>query len=558
MSGKSLKLIQRNVFPTWYHVEELASRVVAQTGIPSDRFHLGKLILQSLKDDPDIVAQIDGALDVSETNGSVLERSIRCAIALKRLGVQKGDVMVLMAPNHLDLVIALYAALYLGILVTAIDITLGIRELEGRMEILKPKIIFCQTDRTSDIEIALNKLNTKPLIITFDRGNKCCFTDFLHSDDIKVEDFKPTDFDPEETVAAMMSTSGTTGQPKLAPLTHKNLALSVRQRLSPYNSPPPKLLLLFISPIWWVTAVNSYVLSTIFRVTRLQSSAPRTMEHIRELINKYKPHSATLNPNVLTSLLTSEGTKCDFSCFSTIVICGCYLPKSLSDAIKVLAPNAVIVNIYGMSECGGVCMTWDVRDPITSICTPNAIRCTTYGHLQYRLVDISTLEDIEEPNVIGELWLKGPSVIKGYYNNPESRKDTFSEDGWFRTGDIMKRDSNYNYFFVDRVKTLINYRHKLVSPTEVEEVIRSHPGVYDVVVIGVPDEGYCDLPAACVVPRTGYTLTEEEIKDLVKENLEDHKQLRGGVVFMAELPTTATSKTDRRKLKEMLAEMKLE
>ncbi|XP_028172347.1 luciferin 4-monooxygenase-like isoform X2 [Ostrinia furnacalis] len=534
MSGKSLKLIQRNVFPTWYHVEELASRVVAQTGIPSDRFHLGKLILQSLKDDPDIVAQIDGALDVSETNGSVLERSIRCAIALKRLGVQKGDVMVLMAPNHLDLVIALYAALYLGILVTAIDITLGIRELEGRLEILKPKIVFCQTDRSSDIETALNKLNSKTHIITFDRGNKfCCFTDFLQdeaADDIKIEDFKPTDFDPEETVAAMMSTSGTTGQPKLAPLTHKNLALSVRQRLSPYNSPPPKLLLLFISPIWWVTAVNSYVLSTIFRVTRLQSSAPRTMEHIRELINKYKPHSATLNPNVLTSLLTSQGTKCDFSCFSTIVICGCYLPKSLSDAIKDLAPNAVIVNIYGMSECGGVCMTWDVRDPITSICSPNAIRCTTYGHLQYR----------------------------GYYNNPESRKDTFSEDGWFRTGDIMKRDSNYNYFFVDRVKTLINYRHKLVSPTEVEEVIRSHPGVYDVAVIGVPDEGYCDLPAACVVPRTGYTLTEEEIKDLVKENLDDHKQLRGGVVFMAELPTTATSKTDRRKLKEMLAEMKLE
>ncbi|XP_063832811.1 luciferin 4-monooxygenase-like [Ostrinia nubilalis] len=554
MGAKSKKLPRWINHSVWFYIDELASRVVAQTGIPSDRFHVGKVILQSLKDDPNFVLQIDAAFDVSETNGSVLERSVRCATALRSLGFQRGDVMVIMAPNHLDLAIAFYAALYLGVTIAGIDMTLGVRELEDTFEVLKPKLIFCQTDKASDVETALLKQNNTTHVITFDKGSKFySFTDFLeeNADDTRVEDFKPTDFDPEETVAFLTSTSGSTGLPKAAIVTHKNLSLALPPFLSRFTDfPTPTKLYFFVSPLQWLSAGVQYTASPIYRYTRLQTSAPCTREHAYDIINKYKPTTTLTSPTYMMTLVAAEDrAKCDFTCLDTILLGGSHAPTTLLNILKTMAPQADVLNMYGMSEITGLVMSWDAGAPMGSI-------GKVVGHVQYRLVDPSTLEDIDEPNVPGELWVKGPTLFKGYYNNPEATKEAFSEDGWFKTGDLIRRDANYNFFFVDRLKTLLKYRNHQISPLEVEGVIRKHPGVVDVVVVGVPDEECGDLPAACVVPRAPGQLTAQEIKDLVKENLTDTKQLRGGVVFMDHLPMTVSTKIDRMKLKKMVADMK--
>ncbi|XP_028172328.1 luciferin 4-monooxygenase-like [Ostrinia furnacalis] len=553
MAGKSEKLPRRINYSALLYLNEVTSRVVAQTGIPSDRFHLGKLVLQSLKDDPDFILQIDGALGVSETNGSVLERSVRCATALRRLGVQRGDVMVFMAPNHLDLAIPFYAALYLGILIAGVDVSLGVQELEGTFEMHKPKVVFCQTGKASEIEAALKILNYKTQIVTFDKGNKfSTFTDLLqeYGDGTPVEDFVPSDFDPEETAALLTSTSGTTGLPKAAVLTHKNLTLgAISYMCSFHDFPTPTNLYLILSTLQWLTAGIHNIASPIFRYTRLQTSAPSTTRHIYDLINKFKPTCTLLTPPVMLSIVANEDkVECDLSCLETIFLAGNHVTTTLIDAVKTVAPQTDVVNLFGVSEAAGVVLMWDVE-------ALKGSNGRVLGHLQYRLVDPETLEDIYEPDVPGELWLNGPSIFKGYYDNPKATKETFSEDGWFRTGDLLKRDNNHNYFFVDRIKTLLKYRVHQVSPVEVEGVIRRHPGVYDVVVIGVPDEVCGDLPAACVVTRSGYTVTAQEIKDLVKENLADSKQLRGGVVFMKQLPLTVTNKIDRRTLKKLVTEM---
>ncbi|XP_063833255.1 luciferin 4-monooxygenase-like [Ostrinia nubilalis] len=553
MTEKGKKQPQRINHSVWFYLDELASRVVAQTGIPSDRFHLGKVILQSLKDDPDFVLQIDGALGVSETNGSVLERSVRCATALSRLGVQRGDVMVIMAPNHLDLAIAFYAALYLGVIIAGVDMTLGVRELVETFNVQKPKLIFCQTDKASDVETALLKQNNKTHVITFDKGSKFySFTDFLeeNADDTRVEDFKPTDFDPEETVAFLTSTSGSTGLPKAAILTHKSLTILIPPNMSRCTDfPTPTKLSFSVSPLQWVSAGIQYTASPIYRYTRLQTSAPCTKEHIYDIINKYKPTSIIMSPTYMSILVAAEDRgRCDFTCFKSFVLGGSHVPTTLINTLKSMAPKADIIILYAMSEIGTV-TGLDEGTPLESI-------GKVMGHLQYRLVDPSTLEDIKEPNVPGELWVKGPTLFKGYYNNPEATKEAFSEDGWFKTGDLLRRDANYNFFFVDRLKTLLKYRNHQISPVEVEGVIRKHPGVVDVVVVGVPDEECGDLPAACVVPRAPGQLTAQEIKDLVKDNLTDTKRLRGGVVFMDHLPMMVSTKVDRMKLKKMVAEMK--
>ncbi|PZC73879.1 hypothetical protein B5X24_HaOG208709 [Helicoverpa armigera] len=149
-------------------------------------------------------------------------------------------------------------------------------------------------------------------------------------------------------------------------------------------------------------------------------------------------------------------------------------------------------------------------------------------------------------------------TVLGYYNNPEATKEALTEDGWLRSGDILYRDEYWNLYFVERYKLLLKYRNHQVSPVEIETVITKHPGVFHVAVTGIPDKECGDLVVACVVPKPGCSPTAQEIKDLVKESLTDSKQLRGGVIFMKELPTTSTSKVNRKKLKELVLTLERE
>ncbi|XP_047999158.1 luciferin 4-monooxygenase-like [Leguminivora glycinivorella] len=535
----------------WF-MNGLASRVVAESGIPSDVHHLGKIVLRSLKDDPDFVLQIDGATGESETNGSVLERTVRCAIALKSRGLQRGDVITLMAPNHIDLAIPFYAALYLGVIVSPIDRTSSVDELQRTFEVTRPKVVFCQNNRAQDVQLALNGIGSDAFIITFDKGDQLSFPEFLekYGGESPIDEFIPTDFDPEDTIALLLPTSGTTGLPKSAAATHKNLAIT-----APYDwirhtkFPSPTRMVFVISPLQWLTAIAMFLASPIMRITRLQSSQTLTQKHTYQLINKYKPTFKIVSPTFLTTLLTPEGyEECDFSCFETIMIGGSAVTADLIQEIKRKAPRAEVLKGYGMSEVTSLVFINEGLNP------GSATVGKPMGCLQYRLIDVENQEDIYQPYKNGELWVKGPGIIKEYYRNPEATAEAFAENGWFKTGDMFYRDDNYNFFYVERIKLLLKYMNHQISPVELESTIRRHPGVLDVAVIGIPDKRG-DLPVACVVRRPRHYVSAEEIEQLVKDTLAETKQLRGGVIFLDAIPQTASTKIHRRKLKEIAIQM---
>ncbi|XP_052752002.1 luciferin 4-monooxygenase-like isoform X2 [Galleria mellonella] len=538
----------------WF-MNELTSRIVAETGIPSDRFHLGKIILQSFKDDPDFVMMIDGATGESITYGETLERSVRCAIAFKNMGLETGDVIILMAPSHVDLSIPFYAAFYLGIIIAAVDRTLGVTELRNCFNVDKPKVVFCQSEKAPDIQLALNDLEMDTKIITFDKGDYLCsFSEFLeeYGDETPTEDFKPNDFDPEEAIALLVATSGTTGLPKAAAVTHKNLIITNPHLWSRhFNFPTPTRLALVGSPLQWLTAIMQFITCPIVKITRLQTSLQLTPEHAYHLINTYRPTFTVLSPTFITTLIKpGNRDQCDFTCFEQIYLAGSAVPPELVDEINAISPETEVVNAYGMSELTSIGFNVDYPPP-GSCGKP-------LGCFEYRLINVQNNEDVLEPNVLGELWVKGPGIFKEYYNNPEATAEVFAEDRWFKTGDTFYRDDNWNYFFVERIKLLLKYKSFQISPVEVEGVIRQHPGVLDVAVTGIPDPECGDLPVACVVPRPGYEVTAQDIKDLVQESLSDAKQLRGGVIFVTEIPMTASTKVHRRKLKEMALQVERE
>ncbi|XP_013167427.1 PREDICTED: luciferin 4-monooxygenase-like [Papilio xuthus] len=534
----------------WY-LNELGSQVVAKTGIPSDRHHLGKLILHSLKDTPSNVMQIDGGTGETETFQDALERSVGCANAFRKFGLKGDDVILIMAPNCIHLTTSMYAAFYLGLIVAGVDSTLGIKELQDAFEICLPKVIFCLSERERDVEEVIKKMNLDTTIVTYNKGGKCDFMEFIHKygRETSVEDFKPADFDPEERTCLLISTSGTTGTPKCAALTHKNLMYGlpyVWMITSKFPSPVDRVLI--VSPVQWLSAIFSFILSPMMKFTRIQTSLPTTSEHTYDLINKYKPEFMIISPTMAISLTKRETrNKCDFSSFKYIVVGGSAVPQTLVDDLKVITPETETFVAYGCSEIAGLAFNLVSAFP-GSIGRP-------MPHLESRLIDPETQKDILEPNVTGELWLKGPVTFKGYYKNPQATNETYAEDGWLKTGDLLYRDENWNFFYVDRLKMLLKYRNHHISPTEVESVIIKHPGVLDVAVTGIPDDECGDLAVACVVPQHNTTVTAQEIKDLVKESLADTKQLRGGVIFMKELPLTSTSKVNRAMLKKLAKSM---
>jgi 4-coumarate--CoA ligase len=200
-----------------------------------------------------------------------------------------------------------------------------------------------------------------------------------------------------------------------------------------------------------------------------------------------------------------------------------------------------VAGTYGMSETTG------------SVCTlPRGMEDDTgsvgimHPNTTFRLVDDDD-NDVAEGEA-GELWVKGPTVTKGYYRNPEATKDTFPE-GWCRTGDILQQRSNGLWYVTDRKKELIKYKGIQVAPAELEGLLLSHPLIEDAAVIGVPGED-TEVPRAYVVADRS-KISEEDIKNLVKGKLAQYKQLRGGVVYLNSIPRSTVGKILRKDLREL-------
>lgn len=154
---------------------------------------------------------------------------------------------------------------------------------------------------------------------------------------------------------------------------------------------------------------------------------------------------------------------------------------------------------------------------------------------------------------VGELWIKGPNIFKGYLNNPEGTRNAITEDGYFKTGDVGYQDSNGNFYITDRIKELIKYKGFQVPPAELEGLLASHPKIKDVAVLGINDKDQAtEVPRAYVVPMPGVECgmkTEQDIVAWLATKVANHKRLRGGVRFVDEIPKSPSGKILRRILK---------
>ena len=200
-----------------------------------------------------------------------------------------------------------------------------------------------------------------------------------------------------------------------------------------------------------------------------------------------------------------------------------------------------VVQAYGMTELS----------PISHCTPPGGFRPgssgVTVSNTQIRIVD----ENGEDRGLDedGELWIRGPQVMKGYLNNPTATATTIDDDGWLHTGDVARVDADGHVFIVDRVKELIKYKGFQVPPAELEALLLTHPAVADSAVIGIPDDEAGELPKAFIVLKPGAEATADDLQSFIKEQVASYKQIRI-VTFVDDIPKSASGKILRRLLRD--------
>ena len=197
---------------------------------------------------------------------------------------------------------------------------------------------------------------------------------------------------------------------------------------------------------------------------------------------------------------------------------------------------------YGMTELSPV--THAVREGDYKAGSVGTLVAST----ECRLVDPESGKDVGLGER-GEVWVRGPQVMKGYLNNEEATKQTIDDDGWLHTGDIGVADEDGHFFIVDRLKELIKVKGFQVAPAELEALLITNPDVADVAVIGVPEEAGNEVVKAFVVKKDGSEVTEQALKDFVAEHVATYKQL-GLVEFIDAIPKSASGKILRRELRD--------
>ncbi|RLC69430.1 MAG: long-chain fatty acid--CoA ligase, partial [Chloroflexi bacterium] len=337
---------------------------------------------------------------------------------------------------------------------------------------------------------------------------------------------------------------GTTGVPKGAMLTHKNMlanAIQVRHWL--VDAKEGGEVMLSVLPFFHVYGMTVCMNMAIYIGSAMVLLPQFKVKEVLEAINKYKP---TLFPGVATMYVAintyPEVSKYDISSIRACIAGAMPLPYEVWTKFEEIT-GGKLVEGYGLTEASPVTHCnpiYGLRKPCIGLPFPDT---------EAKIVDLETGEKELPIGEIGELAVRGPQVMKGYWNMPEETKMVLKPDGWLLTGDIAKMDEDGYFYIVDRKKDMILSGGYNIYPREIEEVLYAHPKVKEVAAVGVPDEYKGEVPKVFIVLKEGETATEEEIIAYCKENLAKYK-IPKYVEFRKELPKTMVGKILRRVLAE--------
>ncbi|KAB7709008.1 long-chain-fatty-acid--CoA ligase [Bacillus aerolatus] len=467
--------------------------------------------------------------------------------ALQAAGIKKGDRVGIMLPNCPQYVIAYFGILRAGAIVTQINPMLMERELAFILEDSGTKMIVIfdalypklqAIRQNTSIELAVTVSLKDPFQ---PEAPDSTFMQFLTKSTL----FTPVSINPEEDTAILQYTGGTTGRSKGAMLTHKNILANVVQSYKFFKNEIKKgqEKCLTVIPLFHVFGMTSCMNLSIYAGFEMVMLPQFQIDEVLQTIKQEQP---TIFPGVPTMYVAitnhpqaeSFGIDCIRLCNSG----SAPMPVELLREFE-RKTGAKILEGYGLSEASPVTHC----NPPFAERKPGTVGLSIPG-TACRVVDIATGTKDVKPGELGEVIIKGPQVMKGYWNQPEETAVTL-RGGWLYTGDIAVLDEEGYLSIIDRKKDLIIASGYNIYPREIEEVFYEHPAVQEAVVIGIPDGYRGETVKAILVLKAGQSATEEEMIEFSKAHLAAYKVPKQ-VEFRTELPKTNVGKILRRALRE--------
>lgn len=472
----------------------------------------------------------------------------KTALALYNLGVRKGDRVALMAPNCPQYVVGFLAIQKIGAVVAQVNPMYVERELEHLLNDSGARVIIAYDAFYQRIA---NVQEVTPLehVIVFSLGQPVpgIPDDVWRADQLAISaqgQLPDVEIDPVNDLAVLQYTGGTTGISKGAMLTHRNIVANALQVTAWFNGCRyGEETVLSVLPFFHSYGMTTCVNFGIVNAATLVILPRFEIEALMQAINTYKP---TLFPGVPTMYIAVNNypqlAQYDVRSIRYCISGSAPLPVEVAQKFEELT-GGCLVEGYGLSETSPVthCNAMLGQRKVGSIGMP-------LPDTLARVVDLETGTRTLPPGEAGELCIKGPQVMKGYWNMPEETALAL-RNGWFYTGDIAKMDEDGFFYIVDRKKDMIIAGGFNIYPREIEEVLFEHPAVREAVVAGVPDRYRGETVKAYIVLKEGASLTEEDVIAYCRSKLAAYKVPRL-VEFRAELPKTAVGKVLRRFLRE--------
>jgi long-chain acyl-CoA synthetase len=486
-------------------------------------------------------------LTYQELSGSVHA----AASALQCNGVQKGDRVAIMLPNCPQFVISYYGTLTVGAIVTQVNPMSVERELHHILNDSGAETIIVLDGFYERVKKVEKNTSLKRIIVVslfpsqVDFSPDQTFENFIREGNGTAS---PVVIEPEHDVAVLQYTGGTTGRSKGAMLTHRNILANVIQAYEffKYEIKIGKEKSLTVIPLFHVFGMSSCMNLCIYTANESILLPRFDLEEVLTTIKQEKP---TMFPGVPTMYvaITNHPHAQDYG-IDSIELCNsgsAPMPLELLREFEEKTGSKILEG-YGLSEASPTTHC----NPAFAKRKPGSVGIGVPS-TEYKIVDLATGTTEVPIGELGEVIIKGPQIMKGYWNLPQETANAL-RDGWLYTGDIARVDEDGYLYIVDRKKDMIIASGFNVYPRDVEEVLYEHPSVQEAVVIGVSDPYRGETVKAVVVLKSEKKATEAEIIQYCRENMSAYK-VPSVVEFRAQLPKTAVGKILRRELREELS-----
>ncbi len=512
---------------------------------PYESYPLQDILTRAATRHGDRTAVIDG--DRSFTYSEMSELSDRLGAALAGLGIGKGDRVAILAPNYVEFVIAFFGILKAGAVVTTVNSGYREREIAHQLNDSGTETLIVHEALKPMSDLARDDVSSlkREIVIEADSSDSSSFWGLLENAPASPPS---VEIDPMNDLAVLPYSSGTTGLSKGVMLTHYNLSSNVEQftrREGEEATLRTSDVILTHLPLFHIYGMN-VLMNGAIGVGAAQVMMGRfDMDEFLALLSEHRVSALFTVPPVGLGLTQYPGVaETDLSALRV----GFFGAAPLSEDMQLRIQEALgvpIIQGYGMTEASPVTHADFMEERLIKRGSIGPAMPDT----EAKVVDVETGETELRPDEIGELLVRGPQVMKGYYNNEAATAETLTEDGWLHTGDIVRMDAEGYVWVLDRKKELIKYKGFQVPPAELEGVLLEHPGIADAAVIGKEDLESGEIPKAFVVAGPGAELSADEVMGFVADKVATFKRVRE-VEFTDAIPKNPSGKILRRTLIE--------